>query len=108
MLGGTYERGVEDATTDPAALDRIVERCRALLRDVGHPRANDLARTRLRAWAGLRPARVVGGDDEAIRLELELLDGEWPVVHDYGHGRIGVTVSWGCADEVVQIVEAMR
>jgi D-amino-acid oxidase len=108
VLGGTYERGVESATTDADALDRIVERCRMLLRDVGQPRANDLARTRLRSFAGLRPARTVDEDDEAIRLELEMLDGELPVVHDYGHGRIGVTVSWGCADEVVEIVEKMR
>ena len=42
---------------------------------------------------GLRPARP------EVRLEAE--DGEGGrVVHCYGHGGAGVTLSWGCADEV--------
>jgi D-amino-acid oxidase len=48
---------------------------------------------------------VIGSDDAAIRLELELVDGKLPVVHDYGHSRMGVTLSWGCADEVARLVE---
>ena len=41
---------------------------------------------------GLRPARP------SVRLER---DGD--VVHCYGHGGAGVTLSWGCADEVVSL-----
>ena len=29
---------------------------------------------------------------------------ERPLVHNYGHGGSGVTLSWGCADEVVELV----
>ena len=41
--------------------------------------------------SGLRP----------VRPEVRL-DGEDRVVHCYGHGGAGVTLSWGCADEVVR------
>ena len=41
---------------------------------------------------GLRPVR------SAIRLE-RVED----VVHCYGHGGSGVTVSWGCADDVLRL-----
>ena len=42
---------------------------------------------------GLRPARP------AVRLER---DGG--VVHCYGHGGAGVTLSWGCAEDVVALI----
>ena len=48
----------------------------------------------LAARGGLRPART------AVRLER--VAGE--VVHCYGHGGAGVTLSWGCADEVAALV----
>jgi D-amino-acid oxidase len=59
-----------------------------------------LAGARVRAHrVGLRPARP------AVRLEAEHRDGR-TVVHDYGHGGAGVTLSWGCADEVAALVAA--
>lgn len=48
---------------------------------------------------GLRPGRKGGN----IRLEW---DSESPdVLHNYGHGGAGVTLSWGCAKEVVAMVD---
>jgi D-amino-acid oxidase len=29
-------------------------------------------------------------------------------VHCYGHGGAGVTLSWGCADEVLSLFAAIR
>jgi D-amino-acid oxidase len=47
----------------------------------------------LRHKVGLRPKRP------AVRLERV-----GDVIHCYGHGGAGVTLSWGCADEVVTLV----
>ncbi|EGG17159.1 26S proteasome regulatory subunit S2 [Cavenderia fasciculata] len=49
---------------------------------------------------GLRPAR------DEIRLESEFhQDGRKLLVHNYGHGGSGFTVSWGCAVEVLKQLE---
>jgi D-amino-acid oxidase len=49
---------------------------------------------------GLRPVRK-----QNVRLELEAGS---RVVHNYGHGGSGVTFSWGCALEAVELVESLR
>ncbi len=98
VLGGTYEERQGDAVTNEAALSGVVERCRGLLRKLGVDGAERLGAERIRAWAGLRPARVVEGDPEAVRLERERVGRGW-VVHNYGHGRAGITLAWGCAEE---------
>ncbi len=51
----------------------------------------------LEVKVGLRPARP------EIRLERESLGGK-TIVHNYGHGGAGFTLSWGCAKEVVEMV----
>ena len=47
--------------------------------------------------AGIRPVR------KTFRLEPETV-GSKVIVHNYGHGGAGITMSWGCADEVREIV----
>lgn len=49
----------------------------------------------LRFVAGLRPYRR-----QAFRLEREPLEDKL-VIHNYGHGGCGITLSWGCAEEVL-------
>jgi D-amino-acid oxidase len=46
---------------------------------------------------GLRPGR------QQVRLERELYKGR-PLIHNYGHGGAGYTLSWGCAEAVAQLV----
>ena len=47
----------------------------------------------LGAGVGLRPVRP------EVRLEVEHI-GKATVLHNYGHGGAGFTLSWGCAEEV--------
>ena len=50
------------------------------------------------AAVGFRPAR------SEVRLEADRLGDGRLLVHDYGHGGSGFTLSWGCADEVTRLV----
>jgi D-amino-acid oxidase len=55
------------------------------------------------AKVGLRPFRNSG-----VRLELEKLGDGRSVIHSYGHGGAGFTLSWGCAEEVRAIASRIR
>jgi D-amino-acid oxidase len=92
VLGGTAEEGVEDLHPDPLTAAAILERCAAAVPALRHAREVGGA-------VGVRPVRA------AVRLEAEERPGG-TVVHCYGHGGAGVTLSWGCADEVVALVRA--
>ncbi|HUP65002.1 MAG TPA: FAD-dependent oxidoreductase, partial [Thermoanaerobaculia bacterium] len=50
----------------------------------------------LEVLVGLRPGRP------AVRVERDLEDPR--VIHNYGHGGSGFTLSWGCAEDVLRIV----
>ena len=88
ICGGTDEvapGGEADLEPDPKTAEAILERCREVVPELaGVPVLGHAV--------GIRPVRT------AVRLERE--DG---VVHCYGHGGAGVTLSWGCADEVVRL-----
>lgn len=86
VLGGTDVEGEWSRTPDPAVAEQVLHRATALVP------ALDGARV-LRHKVGLRPARP------QVRLERE-----GDVVHCYGHGGAGVTLSWGCAADVVGLV----
>ncbi|HET9900623.1 MAG TPA: FAD-dependent oxidoreductase, partial [Actinomycetes bacterium] len=88
---GTADEGSDRQDPDPLVAAAIVERCASLL-----PALRDAAIVDTRV--GLRPSRP------AVRLEgSTLLDGR-PVVHCYGHGGAGMTLSYGCAEDVVDLV----
>lgn len=94
VCGGTAQEDDWQRDARPETADEILTRCRALVPEladapvVGHR-------------VGLRPVRPT------VRLETEGRD-RGTVVHCYGHGGAGVTLSWGCADDVATLVEALR
>src|ERR1700682_1934876 len=49
--------------------------------------------------AGVRPYR-----NGSYRLDAETISGKF-IVHNYGHGGAGITLSWGCAAKVRDIVQ---
>jgi D-amino-acid oxidase len=89
VLGGTEEAGNSSTSPDPATADRIVRDCAAVA-----PRLRD-ARV-LAHRVGLRPFR------SSVRLECSGR-GEPVLVHNYGHGGAGITLSWGCAREAARL-----
>lgn len=86
VLGGTDVEGEWSRTPDPAVAEQVVRRATALVPELEGARV-------LRHKVGLRPARPT------VRLERV-----GDVVHCYGHGGAGVTLSWGCAAEVAGMV----
>lgn len=48
---------------------------------------------------GIRPCRTSG-----IRLEAEQRNNKL-IIHDYGHGGSGISLSWGCALEAIRIMQ---
>ncbi|MFI5795983.1 FAD-dependent oxidoreductase [Streptomyces sp. NPDC051677] len=83
----------EAATALPVAARAITERCAAV-----KPR---LAKAPVVASrVGVRPTRSEG------RVEADSRSDGVPVLHNYGHGGSGVTPSWGCAQEIVELVTA--
>jgi D-amino-acid oxidase len=85
LLGGTAQTGDENTAPDPATAAAIVARCAEVDKRIA-------AAPVLEHRVGLRPTRPT------VRLER---DGR--VIHNYGHGGAGVTLSWGCAREVVAL-----
>lgn len=89
VLGGTSDAHDDDTRSRPADTAGILERCARL-----DPRLRGATPTA--EVVGLRPGR------SAVRVEAEPR-GAGVVVHDYGHGGAGVTLSWGCAEQAVAL-----
>jgi D-amino-acid oxidase len=92
IIGGTDQEHDENLEPDPETAAHILELAYAL-----EPSLRDAEI--LEHKVGLRPGRP------SVRLEAERI-GENLVVHNYGHGGAGVTLSWGCADAVVEQIRA--
>jgi D-amino-acid oxidase len=86
VVGGTDVEGEWSRTPSPEVAAAILRRALRLVPELAG--ADVLGHK-----VGLRPARP------EVRLERV-----GDVVHCYGHGGAGVTLSWGCADEVAELL----
>ena len=91
VLGGTAQKGDWDETIRDNDTDYILSKCEALWPELDRNKIIGVA-------VGLRPSRY------ELRLEKEIISNKI-IIHNYGHGGAGVTLSWGCADEVVRLLK---
>lgn len=89
VLGTTAEDHNWDPSVNESETRQILARCTSLEPALQGTRILD-------ARAGLRPGR------NSVRLERE-----GRVIHNYGHGGSGFTLSWGCADEVLELARSV-
>jgi D-amino-acid oxidase len=91
VLGGCDEPN-DVLATSRAEAEAILRRCVVV---------GDCADVRLRSVeVGIRPVREIG-----VRLAAETMADGRTVVHNYGHGGSGFTLSWGCAEDVAALVD---
>jgi D-amino-acid oxidase len=90
ILGGTADENAWDLEPDPQTAGGILDRCFRLEPSLASAEI-------LEHRVGLRPGRPT------IRLEREQGPDGTILIHNYGHGGSGVTLSWGCAEEVAQL-----
>ena len=93
VFGGTNEVS-DNLEADPVATKAIVSECAQVLK-MESPRV-------LRERVGLRPFRKSG-----VRLEAGKLSDSRTVIHNYGHGGSGFTLSWGCAENVFGLASGL-
>jgi D-amino-acid oxidase len=93
VVGGTSQPDNWDLAVDDKTAGSILDRAAALIPQLRKAKV-------IKHRVGLRPARP------SVRCE-SVRTGDRNVIHCYGHGGSGVTLSWGCADEVLALVQSV-
>ncbi len=91
VLGGTALSDDDSLGVDETAATAIVSRCAEVLPALADARV-------LEHRVGIRPTRPT------VRVEADTNGPGVRVIHNYGHGGAGVTLSWGCAEEAYQLL----
>ena len=92
LLGGSFDVGEWDTAPDADLTRAILDWAAMMEPSLAGAEVVDVR-------VGLRPLRP------AVRLEREALADGTPLVHNYGHGGAGYTLSWGCAFDVLQMLK---
>jgi D-amino-acid oxidase len=104
VFGGTNDVS-DDLEPDPATTKAIVSECARVLQAIDPPKDGFAVSNNPKVIAervGLRPFRKSG-----VRVDAEKLRDGRDVIHNYGHGGAGFTLSWGCAENVFAITKAI-
>ena len=92
VLGGTAQSDDWSLELRDSDRETILQKCEAVWPELDRSKI-------IGESVGLRPSR------SKVRLESEIVNGTL-VIHNYGHGGAGVTLSWGCADEVAGMLSS--
>ncbi len=95
LIGGVKVAGDWNRDLDPAVRADILERTVKIEPSIADAEV-------LREFVGLRPGRA------EVRLEAEEIADGCTVIHNYGHGAVGYTLSWGCAEDVVALARRIE
>lgn len=108
ILGSLFERNFIDEKPSPSDTQLILEVVGSWVKspqfrdsDKSLPATISRELEVRSVLAGIRPFRTSG-----VRLEYESIGG-LNVVHNYGHGGGGVSISWGCAESVLAILREL-
>jgi D-amino-acid oxidase len=93
VIGGTNDVS-DDRRPDPKTTVQLISECERVL--------GRSASCVIRERVGLRPSRSSG-----VRVEAEKLRDGRAVIHNYGHGGSGFTLSWGCAETALSYVNSI-
>lgn len=91
-IGGTLEHGSWSEDIKDDVTEDILKRCTKLEPSLARAEVIDV-------WAGLRPVR------SQVRLDTSVGPKGGLVIHCYGHGGQGISLSWGCAKDIGDIVQ---
>jgi D-amino-acid oxidase len=94
VFGGTNDLS-QNLAVDPKSTARIVAECSRVVKIKNPPV--------LAERVGIRPFRKSG-----VRVEREWLRDGRVVIHNYGHGGAGFTLSWACACQTVSLAQAAK
>ena len=94
LLGGTAQDGNWDLEPNEETAAGIRTRCEAINSQISSMKP-------LKHKVGLRPGR------SKVRIEYDDSIEGLPILHNYGHGGSGFTLSWGCADEVLGLLDSV-
>jgi len=89
VFGGSNDIS-DNRVADPRLTQQIISECQRVL--------NRSAPRLIRERVGLRPGRPGG-----VRVAMQKLRDGRTVIHNYGHGGSGFTLSWGCGQRVLEL-----
>ncbi|XP_037950980.1 D-aspartate oxidase [Teleopsis dalmanni] len=90
VLGGTHQKDDYNKVVCPNDKKFIIDGCREIVPGLTNAQ-------HLFDWVGLRPGRT------SLRLDVDK-NVKKIIIHNYGHGGSGVTLAWGCAADVLDLL----